>query len=329
MRAIVQDRYGPPEVLRLEERDPPAVADDQVLVRIEAASVNPADWHFMRGEPYLARLQAGLRTPKAAVLGGDLAGRVEAAGSEVDTLKPGDEVFGCSFMRGFGAFADYAAVPHEIFRPKPKSLAAGEAAAMPLAAVTALQGLRDAAGLEAGERILIIGASGGVGTFAVQIAKHSGAEVTGVCSGRNVDLVRSLGADHVIDYTDEDLDEHTGSYDVVLQLAGERSPSALRRLTTADGKVVLSSGESAGKVIGPMGRVVKAMLLSPFVAQMLTTFTMKPSGEDLDEVTKLVEAGALRPVIDRTYPLEEVPEAITYLETGRARGKVVIEVSSA
>ena len=203
MKAIVQDKYGSPDVLELQEVDDPTVDRDQVLVRVRAASVNPADWHFMRGEPYIARLQAGLRTPKAVVLGCDLAGTVEAAGASVQGLEPGDEVFGSPFMRGFGAFAELAVVPAEVLAHKPADLSFAEAAAMPLAGLTALQGLRDQAKVEAGQRVLIVGASGGVGTFAVQIAKASGAEVTGVCSPANVDLVRSLGADRVIDYTRE------------------------------------------------------------------------------------------------------------------------------
>ena len=327
MKAIVQDKYGPPEVLELRDIDKPAVAADEVLVRVHAASVNAADWHFMRGEPTIARLSFGLRKPKDTVPGCDVAGQVEAVGTNVTTFQPGDEVYGSPFERGLGAFAEWCALASEdLLATKPANLSFEQAATVPMAGLTALQGLRDQGGVEPGHRVLIVGASGGVGTFAVQIAKSLGAEVTGVCSTRNVDMVRSLGADHVIDYTQEDFTEGGQRYDLILQLAGTRSPSACRRALASKGTLLLSSGESDGRWIGPFDRVIKALLLSPFVSQKLATFTVKPNKEDLQVLKQLIEAGKVTPVIDRTYSLSEVPEAIRYLEEGHARGKVIVTV---
>jgi NADPH:quinone reductase-like Zn-dependent oxidoreductase len=324
MKAMVQDEYGPADVLRLAEVDRPAVGPDQVLVRVRAASVNPADWHFMKGEPYIARLQAGLRKPKAAVLGCDLAGTVEAVGANVTEPIPGDEVFGSPFMRGFGAFAEFCALPSDAVSRKPANLSFAEAATVPLAGLTALQALRDHGQVERGRRVLVVGASGGVGTFAVQLAKAFGADVTGVCSGANADLVRSLGADRVLDYAEGDFTEGNERYDLVLQLAGPHGPSALRRLLTPEGTLVLSSGESDGRWIGPVGRIIKASLMSPFVGQRLTSFTVAPNRPDLETLTELLEAGRLRPVIGRTFALSETPEAIRQVEGGHTRGKMVI-----
>ena len=325
MKAIAHDRYGPPQdVLALRDVDRPAVEDGQVLVRVRAASVNPADWHLIRGEPSIARLQWGLRAPKFAVPGCDLAGQVEAVGHSVTSLQPGDEVFGSLFMRGFGALAELASVPEDVLAPKPANLSFDDAAAVPIAALTALQGLRDRGRVEAGHKVLIIGASGGVGTFAVQIAKSLGAEVTGVCSTRNVDMVRSLGADHVVDYTREDFTQGGQRYDLIFQLAGTGSPSECRRALIPKGTLLLSSGESNGRVIGPLGRVAKALAMSPFVGQRMVSFTVKPNRADLEAVKRLIEAGEVSPVIDRSYPLAEAPDAIAYLEEGHARGKVVI-----
>jgi NADPH:quinone reductase-like Zn-dependent oxidoreductase len=325
MKAIVYHHYGSPDVLGLTEVEKPTPKDDEVLLKVHAASVNPADWHLLRGKPYIARLQLGLRKPKDRVLGCDVAGQVEAVGKNVTMLRPGDEVFGSPFMHGFGAFAEYVCVSEDLLAPKPATLSF-EQAAVPLAASTALQGLRDHGRIEPGHKVLIIGASGGVGTFAVQTAKSFDAEVSGVCSTRNVDMVRSLGADHVIDYTQEDFTQSGQKYDLIFQLAGTRSPSECRRALTSEGTLVLSSGESDGRWIGPMERLIKSLVLSPFVSQKMASFTVKPNREDLQQLKQFIEDGTHTPVIDRTYPLAQVPEAIGYVEEGHARGKVLISV---
>jgi NADPH:quinone reductase-like Zn-dependent oxidoreductase len=322
VQAITYHRYGPPDVLELETVELPALGDDEVLVRVRAASVNPRDWHYLRGLPYIMR-PIGLRIPKDGGLGSDMAGQVEAVGRAVTRFRPGDEVY--AFVLA-GGFAGYARVPENVLGPKPANLSFEQAAAVPLAALTALQGLRDHGRVQPGQRVLIIGASGGVGTFAVQLAKLFGAEVTGVCSTRNLELVRSLGADHVIDYTREDFAGNGRRYDLVFQLAGTRSPAAIRRALTPKGRLILSSGESSGRWVGPMDRIVKAAALSPFVPQTLAPFEAKQSRDDLQVLKDLIEAGKLTPVIDRTYPLRETPEALRYLEKGHARGKVVITV---
>jgi NADPH:quinone reductase-like Zn-dependent oxidoreductase len=326
MKAVVSTKYGRPDVLKLTEVENPVPEDDEVLVKVHAASVNPADWHLLRGEPYVSRLQLGLRKPKEKVLGCDVAGQIEAVGKNVTMFKPGDEVFGSPFMRGFGAFAERVCVSEDLLAPKPANLSFERAAAVPLAASTALQGLRDHGRIEPGQRILIVGASGGVGTFAVQIARSFDAEVSGVCSTRNIEMVRSLGADHVVDYTKEDFPRSGQKYALIFQLAGTRSPSECRRALTPKGTLVQISGESDGHWIGPMDRIIKALVLSPFVSEKIVSFTVKPNKEDLQILKQLIEAGKLTPVIDRTYPLAEVPEAIRYLENGHARGKVVIRV---
>ena len=328
MKAVVQETYGAPhELLELREVGEPVVADDGVLVRVHATSVNPADWHMLRGDPRIARLQMGLRNPKFSVMGTDIAGTVEAVGRNAGTFKTGDEVFGNSFARGFGAFAERVAVPEDVLVEKPSNLSFEEAAAVPLAGMTAVQGLRDHGKVEPGRRVLIVGASGGVGTNAVQLAKVLGAEVTGVCSATKVEMVRSLGADHVVDYTREDFLNGGQRYDVVFQLAGTSSPSELRHVLTPKGTLVGSSGESEGHWIGPLGRMLKAAALSPLVSQRLVNFTMKPDRGDLCFLKERLEAGDLKPVIDRTYDsLAQVPQAIRYLEQGHARGKIVITV---
>jgi NADPH:quinone reductase-like Zn-dependent oxidoreductase len=319
MKAIVQDRYGSPDVLDLREIDKPVVEDGEVLVRVRAASANPADWHFMRGLPYVMRPQSGLDKPKNGVLGRDVAGQVEAVGKDVTRFRPGDEVFA---NVGTGGFAEYTCVSEDFLELKPVNLTFEQTAAVPLAGLTALQGLRDAGQVQPEQKVLIIGASGGVGTFAVQIAKSFGADVTGVCSTRNVEMVRSLGADHVIDYTQEDFAQSGQKYDLIFQLAGTRSPSACRRALTPKGTLVLSSGESSGRWIGPVDRIIKAVVLSPFVGQKLGSFLAKPNSDDLQFLKELIEAGKVTPVIDRTYPLSETPEAIRYLEEGHAEGKL-------
>jgi NADPH:quinone reductase-like Zn-dependent oxidoreductase len=319
----VYHEYGSPDVLELQEVDKPVVKDDEMLVRVRAASANPADWHFMRGLPYVMRPQSGLRKPKSSRLGHDIAGQVEAVGKDVTGFRPGDDVFGSV---GAGGFAEYTSVSEGFLVLKPANLTFEQAAAVPLAALTALQGLRDAGQVQPEQKVLIIGASGGVGTFAVQIAKSFGADVTGVCSTRNVEMVRSLGADHVIDYTQEDFTQSGQEYDLIFQLAGTSSPSDCRRALTPKGTLVLSSGDSEGRWIGPVDRVIQAIVLSPFVSQKLGSFLMKPTKDDLQFLKELIEAGNLTPVIDRTYSLSEVPEAIRYLEEGHARGKVVITV---
>jgi NADPH:quinone reductase-like Zn-dependent oxidoreductase len=323
LKAITYHRYGAPEVLEFQEVDDPVVGDDEVLVRVRAASANPRDWHFMRGLPAFMRLQFGLRGPRHGGLGSDIAGQVEAAGAKVTRFRPGDEVYADVVM---GGFAEYVRVPEALLVPKPANLTFEQAAAVPLAAVTALQGLRDHGRVQPGQQVLVIGAAGGVGTFAVQLAKWLGAEVTAVCGTGKADLVRSLGADHVVDYTKEDVTRGDRRYDVVFQLAGTQSPSDLRRALTPRGTLLLSSGESDGRLIGPVDRIIKALLLAPFVRQRLVPFEAKQSSEDLQLITTLIEAGKVTPVIDRTYPLSDTPEAIRYLEQGHARGKVVITV---
>ena len=323
MKAIIQDQFGSPDVLELRDVDDPTVDAHEVLVRVRAAAPNPWDWHFMRGLPYIARPQAGWRKPKNHVLGSDVAGHVEAVGNDVTGFRPGDDVFG---FVGHGAFAEYVSVPQDVLALKPAGLSFEQAATVPLAATTALQGLRDRGALEPGERVLIVGASGGVGTFAVQIAKAFGAHVTGVCSTRNVELVESIGADEVVDYTKDDFTRGSEKYALIFQLAGMASPSACRRALTSNGRLVLSSGDSRGRIIGPVSRVIGAALLSPFVSQSLRTLSVQRSGEDLRFIGELIGAGKVSPVIDKIYPLRETPDAIRYLETGRARGKIVIAV---
>jgi NADPH:quinone reductase-like Zn-dependent oxidoreductase len=324
LKAIVRDTYGSPDVLELTDIDKPEPGDDEVLLRVHAASVNPAGWHILRGAPYIARIEFGLRKPKDRVLGCDVAGHIEAVGKNVTMLQPGEEVFGSPFMHGLGAFAEWVCISEDLLAPKPAALSFEQVAAVPLAALTALQGLRDQGRIEPGHKVLIIGASGGVGTFAVQIAKSFDAEVSGVCSTRNVEMVRALGAEHVIDYTREDFTQSGQKYDLIFQLAGTLSPSECRSALSTNGTLLISSGDSEGRWIGPVGRVIKGLVLSGFVSQKMASFTVKPNREDLQLLKQFIEDGTLTPEIDRTYPLAQVPEAIRYLEEGHARGKVVI-----
>lgn len=321
MKAIVYHEYGSPDVLALQEVAEPVVTESSVLVHIRAASANPYDWHFMRGIPYFMRAISGLRQPKNSRLGGDMAGEIVAVGKGVTRFRPGDAVYG---FVAHGGFAESIAVAEEVLGPKPANLTFEQAAAVPLAALTALQGLRDVGQVQPGQRVLVVGASGGVGTFAVQLARAFGAEVTGVCSTRNLELVRSLGAHHIIDYTREDFTRGQPKYDLIFHLAGTHSPAACRRALTPRGTLVLSSGDSKGRWLGPLNRIFQAAILSPFVSQKLAQLETKGSQGDLALLTELIEAGKITPFIDRTYPLCETAEAIRYLETGRARGKVVI-----
>jgi NADPH:quinone reductase-like Zn-dependent oxidoreductase len=318
MKAIVQDTYGSPDVLELREIERPVPGDDDVLVRMHAASVNPQDWHIMRAAPFIVRASGfGLRTPKKPIRGTDVAGTVEEVGRNVTRFRSGDDVFGwCE-----GAFAEYVSVDESHLVPKPADVSFEVAGSIAMAGCTAIQGLRDTGAVKAGQEVLIIGAGGGVGTFAVQIAKALGARVTGVCGTTKMEFVRSLGADHVIDYTREDFTRSGKRYDVIFQLAGTASPSACRRALTPKGTLVLSSGE--GRYAG-IDRIVRAMVSSPFVGQRLRLLATKETNDDLVALAALIEAGKLTPVIDKTYPLSEVPDAIRFLEAGHARGKIII-----
>ncbi|ANZ41667.1 NADPH:quinone reductase [Lentzea guizhouensis] len=328
MRAVVQDRYGSPDALELRDVEPPAATGDEVLVRVRAASVNAYDWHMMRGDPYLARLTGiGFAGPRRKIRGRDFAGTVEAVGRDVRRFRPGDEVYG-DLGAADGAFAEYVCVSEDLVETKPATLTFEQAAAVPLAGLTALTALRDAGKLQPGQRVLVNGASGGVGTFAVQIAKSTGAEVTGVCSTRNVDLVASIGADHIVDYTAADFTRSGTRYDLVLDLVGNHSLTALRRALAPGGTIVLSGGGvfTGGSLVGPMSLLVRARLQAPFVRDRLVVLTTAPDREVLAALRDLAESGAFTPVVDRVYPLAEVPAALRYVETEHARAKVVITV---
>jgi NADPH:quinone reductase-like Zn-dependent oxidoreductase len=322
MRAIVQRCYGSPEVLESADVDRPAVGDDDVLVRVRAASVHPGDYFLMTGEPYVVRLAFGLRRPRHPIPGRDLAGVVAAVGKDVADLQPGDEVFGWSTT---GTLAEYACVPADQLVRTPANLSAGQAAAVPTSGLTALQALRDIAHVQPGQAVLITGASGGVGTFAVQIAKALGAEVTGVCSTRNMELVRSVGADHVIDYTRTDFTRTGLRYDVIFDSVEAQSLSEVRRALTPTGTLIPNSGRG-GRWVGPLGRIVKARARSVFTRQTLQPFLSVGKRQDLLDLAELLEAAQLTPVIDRTYPLSEATEALRYVGAGHTRGKVVVTV---
>ena len=323
MKAIVRDTYGSAGVLELGDIDKPEIGDDEVLVRVRAAGVDQGVWHVMTGLPYPIRLAGyGLRAPKTPVLGADVAGVVEAVGNDVTRFQPGDEVFGIAK----GSYAQYARARADRLAPKPANLSLEQAAVVAISGLTALQAVRDHGRVESGQKVLVIGASGGVGTYAVQLAKAFGAEVTGVCSTTKVDIVRSIGADHVIDYTRDDFAAGEQRYDVVVDIGGNSSLSRLRRALTRKGTLVIAGGETDGRWLGGSDRQVRALLLSPFVGQKLGTFVSRENHEDMIVLKELIQAGKVTPVIDRTYPLSEVSAAIRYMREGRARGKLVITV---
>lgn len=323
MQAIVQRCYGAADVLRLEQIAKPAPADDEVLVKVRAASINPLDWHYMTGTPYVMRLSSGLGAPDNHRVGVDFAGTVEAVGKDVTRFKPGDDVFGGKS----GALGEYVTVREtRALALKPANIDFAQAAAIPVAAVTALQGLRDKGRIRPGQQVLINGASGGVGTFAVQIAKSYGAEVTGVCSTRNAAMVRSIGADHVIDYTRENFTQGTQRYDVILDNVGNHALLETARALKPGGVLVIVSGPKHDRWLGPLSRSIKATVLAPFVDQELLQFLADLNQDDLKLLGDLVRAGKTTPVIDRRYALRETPAAIRYLGTGRARGKVIVHL---
>src|SRR5262249_38519451 len=321
MKAIVYHNYGSPDVLKCEEIEKLTAGDNEVLIKVRAASVNPLDWHFMRGTPYVMRMQTGLRKPKITRLGVDVAGQVEAVGKNVTQFKPGDEVFGSCR----GAFAEYVCTPEPALVMKPDNVPVEQAASVPVAAISALQGLRDKGHMQPGQQVLINGAAGGVGTFAVQVAKSFGAEVTGVCRTRNVGMVRAIGADQVIDYTQEDFTKSGQRYDLILDCVGNHWLFACRRALNPKG-IYIMVGAPSGRWIAPLDRLIKALVLSRFVSQKLVMVLAKLNKEDLTIMRALMAAGKVTPVIDRRYRLSETPEAIRYLEEGHTRGKVVIRV---
>lgn len=322
MNAVVQDTYGSADVLEFRDIDEPVPADHEVLVRVHAAGVDRGVWHVMTGEPYLIRLGFGLRKPKTPVLGMDVAGQVEGVGNGVTRFQPGDEVFGvCN-----GSFAELACVREDQLEHRPSNLSLEHAAAVPVSALAALQAVRDEGDLQAGQEVLVIGASGGVGTYAVQIANAFGGRVTGVCSTSKTDMVRSIGADHVIDYTREDFADGQRRYDVILDIGGNRSLSHLRRALTATGTLVIVGGEEGGKWLGGLDRSLRALVLSKFVRQTLRAQFPAEREGDLRVLKSLIEDGRITPVIDKTFPLSEAADAIRYIEAGRARGKILLTV---
>jgi NADPH:quinone reductase-like Zn-dependent oxidoreductase len=324
MKAIVQDRFGPPSLLRPASIDPPAIGPGDVLIRVHAAALNPYDWHMLRGDPYIARLMGGtgLTRPRSRVAGIDAAGQVEAVGKSVRGLRPGQDVLGfCP-----GALAEYARTRAELVVPKPDSLTFEQAAAVPMAATTALRGIRDVAGTRAGQRVLVNGAAGGVGTYAVQIAAALGAEVTGVCSTRNLELVRSLGAAHVIDYTTGDFTATAARYDVILDNVGNRPLAEVRRALAPAGTLVLNAGGTPGHLIGPLGPMLRLVAASTVARQRLRVLPPRQDQAELAAVTSLIEDGRLRPVIGGTYPLAGVADGLRKVEEGHVQGKIVITI---
>lgn len=323
MKAIVYTEYGSPDVLHLEEVDIPVPKDNEILVKVHAASANAADWHLLRGDPFLFRLYCGLFQPKFTIIGNDIAGRVEAVGKNVTQFKPGDDVFGDLSPHGFGGYAEFACAPESAFARKPESLSYEAAAAVPTAALTALQPLRDRAKVQPGHKVLIHGASGGVGTFAVQIAKLLGAEVTAVCSTHNLERIRALGADLVIDYTQEDFTQNGQRYDRIFAANGDRSIGDYQRALAPNGVYVMTGGS--------MGQLYQALLLGPWIAlfsgKKMGNLLVKPNRADLEYMASLLETRQVTAIIDRRYPLSEVPDAIRYLEEGHAQGKIIITIA--
>jgi NADPH:quinone reductase-like Zn-dependent oxidoreductase len=325
MKAVVQDRYGGPEVLEFRDIDQPVPKDNEVLVKVKAAGVHRGDWHIMTGLPYMIRLVVptlGARKPKVPVLGMDVAGRVEAVGTQVTRFRPGDEVFGWTD----GAFAEHAIAPEDHLAVKPAALSFEEAAVVPISGFAALQAVRDVGGVQAGQQVLVLGAAGAVGWFAVQIARAFGAHVTGVASTSQLELVGSIGADEVIDYTRTDVTDGTRQWDVIVDTGGRRTLAQLRRALTPTGTLVIVGGEGGGRWMGGFLRNLRAPLVSRFVGQRLRMLASKPNQADLQVLRELIEAGKLRPLVGRTYPLGEVPEAMRALEAGKTLGKIVIIV---
>jgi NADPH:quinone reductase-like Zn-dependent oxidoreductase len=324
MKAIVRDTYGSPDVLDLRDIDKPEIGDEEVHLRVHAAGLDRGVWHVMAGLPYPIRFAGyGLRAPKNPVIGSDVAGIVETVGKNVSRFQPGDEVFGI----GKGSFAEYVCAREDKLAHKPANLTFEQAAVLAVSGLPALQALRDHGRVGPGQKVLVIGASGGVGTYAVQLAKAFGAHVTGVCSTTKVDMVRSIGADQVIDYTREDFAGGDQRYDLILDIGGNSTLTRLRRALTPRGTLVITGGETDGRWLGGTDRQIRALMLSPFVSQKLATFVSSENHEDMIILKELIESGKVTPVIDRTYPLSEVPEAIRYLEVGHAKGKVVITVA--
>ena len=323
MKAIVYRCYGTPDVLKLEEIAKPPPADDRVLVKVYAASVNPLDWHYMRGKPYIVRPMAGVGKPDSILMGADFAGTVESVGKSVTRFKPGDEVFGDRD----GAFGEYVSVRENgAMALKPTNMTMEQAAAVPIAGITALQALRDKGKVQPGQKVLINGASGGVGTFAVQIAKAYGADVTGVCSTKNIEMVKSIGADHVIDYTKEDFTQGSLRYDLIIDNVGNHSLSEYRQVLTPNGALVMVGGPSDNSWLGPLTTSAKAYFVSPFISQKLIFILADANKDDLNVLRDLMQAGKLTPVIDRRYKLAETAQALGYLEQGHAKGKIIIAV---
>jgi NADPH:quinone reductase-like Zn-dependent oxidoreductase len=325
MKAIVQDRYGGPEVLKFRDIDQPVPTNNQVLVKVQAAGVHRGDWHIMTGLPYMIRLAVpalGLRRPKVPVLGMDVAGTVEAVGAQVTRFRPGDEVFGWTD----GSFAEYAVAPADHLAAKPGALSFEEAAVVPISGFAALQAVRDVGEVQAGQKVLVLGAAGAVGWFAVQVAKAFGAQVTGVASTSQLELVGSIGADEVIDFTRTDVTDGTRQWDVIVDTGGRRTLAQLRRALTPTGTLVIVGGEGGGRWLGGFLRNLRAPLVSRFIGQRLRMLASKPNQKDLQVLRELIEAGKLRPLVGQTYPLGEVPEAMRALEAGKTRGKIVISV---